>query len=309
MARAILLLTTAFCTIWTEGCGAGAVSRTERGVQAADAPLRLFNGRNLEGFYTFLRDWGRGLDPRRVFTVADGAIRVSGEEWGCITTDAEYADYLLVVEYRWGELTWAPRLRNARDSGILLHSVGEDGAYGGVWMRSIECNIIEGGTGDFIVVGDGSDAYSLTAPVCKERSAGCYQYDPTESGSTATIHSGRINWFARDPSWQDVKGFRGRSDLEKPIGEWNRVECLVVADRMVIKVNGVLANSCREVKPRRGRIQLQSEGAEIFFRRVDLTPVGDDPAAAIRWFSTASGTGGHADGGRGGKGEPVVRST
>jgi hypothetical protein len=239
-------------------------------------PVRLFNGRNLDGFYTYIRDRGRDQDPNHVFTVADGMIRVSGQEWGCLTTRDEFENYLLVVEYKWGSVTWPHRVKNARDSGILLHSVGEDGGYERTWMHSIECNVIEGGTGDFIVVGDGSDRYALTASVGKEQVAGCHYYDPKGAGGVATIHAGRLNWFARDPDWKDVKDFRGRHDVEKPAGEWNRVECLAAKDRIMIKLNGVLVNACRDVRPRRGRIQLQSEAAEIFFRRVELRRVPGD---------------------------------
>ena len=285
MNRNLLTSVIAVCTIWVGGCRTGDLAGPEGRSANSGEVVHLFNGRNLDGFYAFVRDRGRDNDPNRVFSVADGAIHVSGQEWGCVTTRDEYENYHLMVEYKWGQTTWEPRTGNARDSGILLHSVGEDGAFGKTWMYSIECNVIEGGTGDFIVVGDGSDAYSVTAPVCPEKSAGCYIYDPKEAGPTGTIHSGRINWFARDPEWQDVKGFRGKRDLEKPIGEWNRVECLAVGDRIVVKLNGVLVNSCRDVKPRRGRIQLQSEGAEIFFRRVDLTPVQGDPKEAIQRFS------------------------
>src|SRR5207245_2461814 len=66
-----------------------------------------------------------------------------------------------VTEWAWGEKTWPPRENNARDSGILLHCVGEDGVKGGPWMESIECQIIEGGTGDIILVG-GKKQPSLT---------------------------------------------------------------------------------------------------------------------------------------------------
>ena len=92
-------------------------------------------------------------------------IRISGEEWGCITTDAEYENYKIVLEFKWGELTHEPRLENARDCGLLLHSQGKDGGSQGIWMYSIECQMIEGGTGDFIVVGDGSDAFQITCNV------------------------------------------------------------------------------------------------------------------------------------------------
>jgi hypothetical protein len=136
-------------------------------------------------------------------------------------------------------------------------------------MHSIECQIIEGGTGDFIVVGDGSPNFAITSTVAPDKQGSSYIFK--QEGSLATINSGRINWFGRDPDWKDVKGFRGKNDIEKVAGEWNRVECIADGDKISIFLNGTLVNESVNVKPSKGRIQIQSEGAEIFFRRVDLT--------------------------------------
>lgn len=236
----------------------------------AAATMDLFNGKNLDGWYTFLQNRGRDTDPKKVFSVQDGMIRVSGEEWGCITTNEEYTNYKLIVEFKWGTKTHAPRIDNAMDNGILLHSTGADGAFEGTWMHSIECQIIEGGTGDLLVVGNESPDFALTSLVAKEKQNGTYIFQP--SGSPVTINGGRINWFNRDAGWQDVKGFRGKGDIEKPVGEWNRIECIASGDSLTVMLNGVLVNQAFNVKPHKGKIQLQSEGAEIFFRKVELTP-------------------------------------
>ena len=230
--------------------------------------LKLFNGKNLDGWYTFIKDKGRNNDPNKVFTVQNELIRISGEEFGCITTNEEYENYKLLVEFRWGEITYAPRVDKARDSGVLLHSVGEDGESSGIWMHSIECQIIEGGTGDFIVVGDGSKNFSLTSPVAPEKQGGSYVYQP--SGNSVTINGGRINWFGRDPEWKDIKGFRGAKDVEKPAGKWNKLECIVKDKEIFIYLNGTLVNHAVDVLPQKGRIQIQSEGAEIFFKRIEI---------------------------------------
>src|SRR5947207_3348570 len=124
-------------------------------------PIKLFNGVDLTNFYTYLRGEGKNKDSKEVFTVKDGAIRVSGEIFGCFTTEKEYENYHLVVEFKWGTQTWGGRAKAAMDSGILLHCVGADGGSSynkegkpsGPWMESIECQMIEGGTGDFILVG------------------------------------------------------------------------------------------------------------------------------------------------------------
>lgn len=231
--------------------------------------IQLFNGKNLDGWYTFIKGKGRNNDPNKVFTVKNGLITISGEEFGCITTNDEYDNYKLVVEFKWGDLTFAPRVGKARDSGVLLNSKGEDGGYSGIWMHSIECQIIEGGTGDMLVVGDGTIKFSLTCPTESEKQSGSYVFKP--GGYPVTINDGRINWYGRDPEWKDVKGFRGAKDIEKPVGKWNRIECIVKGKEILIYLNGTLVNKADDVLPQKGRIQIQSEGAEIMFRRVDLT--------------------------------------
>jgi len=235
--------------------------------------LQLFDGHSLNGWYTFLQDRGRDNDPLDVFTVSDGMIRISGEEWGCITTDAEFENYKIVVEFKWGDLTHAPRLENARDCGLLLHSRGEDGGSQGIWMHSIECQIIEGGTGDFIVVGDGSDAFQITCNVNSDQQGN--HFFSLEDGHAQTIKEGRINWYGRDPEWKDILGFRGKQDVEKPAGEWNILECIAKEDQITVKLNGTLVNKATAVKPGKGRIQIQSEAAEVFIRRVELSPLSN----------------------------------
>jgi hypothetical protein len=236
-----------------------------------DKARKLFNGENLDGWYTFLKERGKNTDPKQVFTVKDEIIHISGEEWGCITTEEEFEDYKLVVEFKWGGETHEPRLEKARDSGVLLHSQGKDGNYSGTWMNSIECQIIEGGTGDFIVVGDGTDRFSITCPVAPEKVAGAHVYQP--DGDPVTLNRGRVNWFGRDPDWKDVIDFRGANDVEKPVGEWNTLECHVLNGEITVYLNGILVNRALHVQPKKGRIQIQSEGAEILVRRVDLNPI------------------------------------
>ncbi len=235
------------------------------------AQEQLFDGKSLKGWYTFLQDRGRDNDPKNVFTVQDGMIRISGEEWGCITTDAEYENYTIVLEFKWGELTHKPRLENARDCGLLLHSQGEDGGSQGIWMHSIECQMIEGGTGDFIVVGDGTDAFQVTCNVRTD--SGGNHFFTGKEGHSQTITEGRINWWGRDPQWKDVLGFRGKQDVEKLPGEWNTLECIASGDEITVKLNGILINKATAVKPSKGRIQIQSEAAEVFIRKVELRPL------------------------------------
>jgi hypothetical protein len=231
-------------------------------------PIFRFNGKDLDGFYPFVRDRGRD-DPNKVFSVRDGMICVSGQEFGGLTTRDEYHDYHLVVEWKWGERTWAPRKKNTRDSGILVLCVGDDGAAGRNWMDTQECQLIEGGTGDFIMV-PGKHKPSLT---CETRVGPDRQLYFEKGGKAVTRDSGRYNWWGRDPSWKDVLGFRGSRDVEKPAGEWNRMEVVCDGDSITTILNGYVVNIGTRSSLTRGKILFQSEGAEIFFRKIEVRPL------------------------------------
>lgn len=234
----------------------------------AGEPTFRFNGKDLTGFYTYLKEH-KYEDPDGVFTVEDGVIRVSGKEYGGFATKHEYSDYHLIVEWKWGDETFPPRVDKSRDSGILLHCVGPDGAAGGQWMESQECQIIEGGCGDFIMVG-GRGMPSLTVE-SRTGTDGQFYY---EAGATpVTRNSGRFNWWGRDPAWKDVLGFRGKSDVEKPAGEWNRMEVICDGDTITNLVNGYVVNRGTKSSLTRGKILFQSEGAEILFRKIEIRPL------------------------------------
>ncbi|HLT93810.1 MAG TPA: DUF1080 domain-containing protein [Membranihabitans sp.] len=263
----LTLIWACFLGLTLNACKSG----DEKAVATEKEVIKLFNGENLDGWYTWLRGIGRDQDPKNVFTVEDGMIHISGEIWGCITTEEEYENYHLITEFKWTGHTFEPRLDRARDCGILLHSVGEDGAYSDTWMNSIEVQIIEGGTGDFIVVGDKTENFAITCPVAPEKQGSSHVYDP--DGEMVTIHGGRINWWGRSPEWKDVIDFRGAQDVENPVGEWNTLECIASGDSITVILNDVVVNKAYDVKPSKGRIQIQSEAAGILFRRVDLIPL------------------------------------
>lgn len=209
-------------------------------------PIKLFDGKNLKHFDTFLRDKGFNSDPEGVFRVENGVVHVSGKEYGYFITKEDYGDYYLRLEFKWGDATYAPREGKARDAGILYHVVGENK----VWPRSLEFQMIEGGTGDILVVGGGS---------------------LTVNGETKT--RGRFDRFGKGP-WQDIAGYRDpRNELEKPHGEWNLIEMIADGGHVKYWVNGKVANEGSGAAVTRGRILFQSEGAEVFYRNIELRPL------------------------------------
>src|SRR5262249_49902647 len=66
--------------------------------------IQLFNGNDLSGLYPWVRDT-KDKDPRKVFTVHDGMIHISGDGFGYLATTNEWRDYHLTVEYKWGKRT------------------------------------------------------------------------------------------------------------------------------------------------------------------------------------------------------------
>jgi hypothetical protein len=243
--------------------------------------IRLFDG-TLDHFYTWLVDSHRA-DPLRVFGVVDQvdgapAIRISGERWGGLVTREAYRDYRLVVEFRWGSVTWGERRNAARDSGVLVHCQGPDGNTArdgnGPWMRSVEAQVIEGGVGDFIRVAGHDAEGTRLVPRLTVRAGTDRDGEPVHDpdGEAREFAGGRVNWFGRDPDWADRIGFRGGRDVESPYGEWTRLEVIADGDRVTNVVNGTVVNRGERSSLTSGRIMIQSEGAEIYLRRVDLVP-------------------------------------
>jgi 3-keto-disaccharide hydrolase len=255
--------------------------------------LRLFNGTNLSGFHTWLVDT-KQADPRHVFTVTNGMIRISGDGLGYLSTEKAYQDYHLIAEFRWGQNNsrWGDRLGKARDSGIFLHSAGPEGnSYDGqgAFKAAIECNIFQGATGDLLLIrgtnADGSPIEPrITAEVSGERDTEGWFTWQKGGAPRSLVRWGRLNWFGKDRNWQDQLDFRGRHDLESPFGEWTRLECICDGQRITVRVNGTAVNEGFAVSPSSGKILLQCEGSEIFFRRLELYPLAKprDPSSSSR---------------------------
>jgi len=257
-----------------------------QGPPAAIVPsstIKLFDGSSLANFDTWLVDQ-HSTDPQRVFSVVDqidgaSAIRISGQTWGGLLTKQAYRNYRLVAEFRWGGVTWGDRRARARDSGVLLHAQGRLGNTGkdfnGPWLRSIEFQIIEGGVGDILPVAgydeDGTQIRPMLKATTRKDRDGETVFDP--KGTLGTFSGGRINWWGRSEDWEDRLGFRGPKDVESPGFEWTRIEAIVDGANLTYYVNGQLVNAASESTFTSGRIMIQSEGAEIYFRRLDLEPL------------------------------------
>jgi hypothetical protein len=243
-------------------------------ISPSNAAIPLFNGKNLDGLYTWTQD-AKYDDPRKVFTVEDGMLHISGDAMGYVCTQKTYKDYHLVVEYRWGGRTWGSRKDNARDSGVIVHCAEPDGSWNGVFMAGIEAQIIEGGTGDLIVVdGKRTDGSAIPVSLTVEMVQNIHGGMVWRPGSPrTTLHAGRLNWFGHDPEWKDTLGFRGKDDIDSPGKEWTRLDVISDGGHIIYRVNGTQASEGFDAQPSSGRILLQSEGAEIYVRRFELLPL------------------------------------
>lgn len=244
--------------------------------------ITLYDGStvaDLRHFTTWLADH-RHDDPDRVFTVVDQvdgapAIRISGEDWGGLISRESYRDYRLVLEWRWGTVTWKKRMQRARNSGLLFHCQGEDGnhvpEFTSPWIRSIEYEIQEGRTGAVILVG-GFDRGrpEPIRPRVTMRTKADKIWDP--AGEPQVFDQKFLYQSTYDTGWKDVLGARGPRDLDAPVGAWNRVEVVTQGGAITYFLNGTKIMELSDSSFQEGRVMLQSEGAEIFYRLVELHP-------------------------------------
>ncbi len=251
----------------------------------------LFNGKDLGGWDTWLGtpldDAGKKLsempvglnkDPDHVFTIveqnAEKIIRISGEKWGGISTKNEYENFHLQLMFKWGTLSWGQQKGKKKDSGLLYFAVGEHGADFGAWMRSQEFQIQEGDCGDYWGVAGGVE----DIPAIKNAD-GEYIYAPT----------GELYTFSE-------KSKAGRhcikaSDAEKPSGEWNTLDLYCHGDSSVHVINDklmmVLYNSRqthngKELPLTKGKLQIQSEGAEVFYKQIRIRALNTIPRTFLK---------------------------
>lgn len=245
----------------------------------ADEPITpkdvmpLFNGKDLSGMTTWLKDSKRE-DPKKVFRVTDGQIHMTGDGFGYLATDKPYKDYRVVIEYKWGKKTDGGKF--VRNSGLLLHGTGVDGGANGTWMGSIECQLAQGCVGDLICI-RGKNEKGDTVPVSitsdvvvgpdkKPRWA--------EKGGAKTVFTGRQLWWNKhQPNFEELLDTRGKDDVDSPLGEFTKVECVCEGATITVIVNGTTVNKAYDVTPAAGKILLEVEGFEIFFRKFELHPL------------------------------------
>lgn len=257
---------------------AGVVSLLLASVVVADEPrtptevIRPFDQKDLGSFSIWLKKTGRE-DPEHAFRLENGVLRCGDEDMGYVATRESYKDFHLSVEYRWGRKN--PNDKYVRNSGVLLHGVGPDGSANGVWMTSIECQLAQGCEGDLILIkGKGADGKPYPATITSNTRVAEDGKTRWQLDGKPTVYSGKQFWWSKhQPFFKELIDTRGQNDVASPLGEWTMVECLCQGSRITIKINGETVNECFDANPAAGKILLQTEGHEVFFRNLELRPL------------------------------------
>jgi len=225
---------------------------------------------------------GYNKNTDSVFSVIeeDGkpVLRVSGEIYGCVFTKQEFANYHLKLKVKWGTKKWTPRTKKLKDSGICYHSIGEYGKdYWRAWMLSQEFQIMQGHMGDYWNIANSAIDVRAFIP----------------EGTMNTV-AGNKQPFLSIGTGAGLPGFCLRTvDNESPEGEWTDIDLICFEGKSLHIVNGkvvmVLANSRyrdgdKDIPLTKGKIQIQSEGAEVYYKNIQIENIDKLPAEYASYF-------------------------
>lgn len=221
---------------------------------------------------------GLNKDPIHVFTIEEvngqPVLHVSGQIFGGYSTKKEYGNYHLKAEVKFGEKIYEPKLKVKRDNGIIYHAKEPHGQFWNVWMRGHEFQVEETDMGDYYALaGVGMDVHSKKKDSTKK--AG-WIYDPASP----------VHFFASTGTpTNNLSHLAG--NFENPHGGWTTIELYCFGDKSVHVVNGhvvmVLENSRTVQKDgsttplTNGKIQFQSEGAEAYYRNIEIKKLDKMP--------------------------------
>ncbi len=218
---------------WLLGCAMTLLST----LQAHAQPRLLLNGRDFTGWHTDVPAIDTTPTLPSPFSMRNGVLVIAGEPRGHLITDAVYRNYTLEVEYRF---TGAPG-----NAGVLVHASTPRALYG-MFPKSIEVQMESGNAGDFWVIVE-----DITVPnmVCRR--------------------GPRADWGIREGKGRRIANLS--DNAERPLGEWNRMVVEVRGRTITVTVNGAKVNRGTNATVDRGQIAIQSEGAAVEIRTLNLT--------------------------------------
>jgi hypothetical protein len=208
---------------------------------------------------------GLNNDVKNVFSMTnvngEPVLHITGEIYGGITTLASFENYHLSLQVKWGDKKWAPRLNAKKDSGLLYHCKGDHGAFWKVWKACQELQIQETDFGDYIPLA-GPSGVVRSVKTADDK----LQYHP----------QGELT-FTKDYTHASIE-----PDYEN--GQWNTVELFTLNDVATFVVNGKVVMVVEQSKDSNGdvlnsgQLQLQSEGAEVFYKDVKIRSISELPS-------------------------------
>jgi hypothetical protein len=242
----------------------------------------LCNGKNLDGFNLFLN--GTGLVPttgRTEFGIDSGMIHAPTGASGHLVTAKEYGYYRVRVDYRFGPEN------GIENAGMLIHF---DLAQAATLKtasrpRSIEVNIQKGDNSEWTLWAAAQLGPYITSTVKPGTQTGSSPaYLPAAQGGVP---------FTADP-WGSRILYSAMPNSDKPKGEWNHGEALVLGDSGIFTLNGQLRcagwnfqaranpdNPMPRVRYARGAIALQSEGHQIWYRNFEIMELDSATGAPL----------------------------
>ena len=261
---------------------------------ANDSWQPLFNGKDLTGWDTemmnlpdpkwdvpglargtngvYLEPLGKNRDPLHVFTVTnmDGepTIHVSGQGFGVMMTTETFTNVHVHLQIKWGDRRWSKKSNSPWDTGLLYFCHSEAGVADRTWPRSLEFQICQNEFGDLYAL-----ASQVTVPA--RRDGRLWRYDPA---GTNTL------FLQKRPIGNHCAHL---VDPEKPKGEWNTVDLYTLDGDSIHVVNGQVVMRLHNAQRldgdtpaplTSGKLCLQTEGGECYFREVEVQPITEFPA-------------------------------
>lgn len=205
--------------------------------------VSLFNGKDLTGWLADIPKADKDPSLAPSFIVRNGCLVSLGEPRGHLVTTESYKNYHLVVEYRFPGVPG--------NCGVLLH-VSKLRARGNMFPQSLEVQMMHQDAGDFWCIEE-----DIRVPDMEKRR-------PREEGQ---------KWGVSGTEARRILNLTDGS--EKPLGEWNRMEIQCQGKEIHVRVNGVVVNHGFDCTAQAGKIAIQAEGAEVEFRKIELTPFAE----------------------------------
>ena len=190
----------------------------------------LFNGKDLE-------NWVDVNTSPKTWRVENGILICSGKPIGVMRSKKQYENFVLVIEWK--------HMEAGGNSGIFLWS---DAIPKGRLPKGMEVQMLE-----------------LQWPYINRKRNG----EPNHLGyvSGELFGAGGMRAIPENPRGSRSMSYEMRC---RGKGEWNRYVVVAVDGTVKLSINGKFVNGIREADLRKGYLCLESEGAEIHFRKIQI---------------------------------------